>query len=137
MLSSLGERLDRFRFQFWRVPDGSINARSSFASVFRHSPHGKRLAVRRVGQSTGPRFDLAPFSGLSCLRDTGLEPTNRALSCAPVDLVPSYGPSGGRTNRGVRGGGLARFRCHLLSLLSRFIKRSRAERPEGSLPAFA
>jgi len=82
-------------------------------------------------------FDLAPFSDLSCLRDTGLEPTDIPFSLTPVDLVPSYGPVGGRTNRRVRRLPFGRFRRHLLSLLDRFIKRSRAERPEGSLPAFA
>jgi hypothetical protein len=51
--------------------------------------------------------------------------------------VPGYGHVGGRTNRGVRRRSFGRFRRHLLYLLSRLIKRSRAKRPEGSLPAFA
>ncbi len=137
MVSSLGKRLDGFCFLFWRVPDCSINARGSFASVFRHSPHGKRLAAERMGQYTLQGFDLAPFSSLSCLRETGLEPTNRAFSFSPVALVPGYKRVGSRTNRGVRRLFFGRFRCHLLSLLDRLVKRSRAERPEGSLPAFA
>src|SRR5947209_10133563 len=66
------------------------------------------------------------FPGLSCLRDTGLEATNIALSLPPVDLVPREGYVGGRTNRGVRKGSFGRFRCHLLYLLSRLLKRSRA-----------
>jgi len=82
-------------------------------------------------------FDLAPFSDLSCLRDTGLEPTNVSFSLTPVDLVPDEWNVGGCTNRGVRGEIPGRFRRHLHSFLDRLVKRSRAERPEGSLPAFA
>jgi hypothetical protein len=50
MVSLLGERLDSFCFLFWRFPDFSIDARGSFASVFRHSPHGKGLAAERMSQ---------------------------------------------------------------------------------------
>jgi hypothetical protein len=34
-------------------------------------------------------FHLPPFSGLSCLRDTGLEPTDIPFGLTPVGLVPS------------------------------------------------
>src|SRR6266481_5471543 len=42
----------------------------------------------------------------------------------PVDLVPCPRHVGGRTNRGVWGFRLSRFRCHLLYLLGRLLRRS-------------
>jgi hypothetical protein len=50
MISSLVERLNGYSFLFRRLPDGSINAGGSFASVFRYSSHGKGFATERVGQ---------------------------------------------------------------------------------------
>src|SRR5690348_13712463 len=81
-------------------------------------------------------FHLVPFTGLSCLRDTGLEAMNIPFSLSPVDLVPCSCIVGGRTSRGIRRSSFGRFRRHLLYLLSRLLKRSRVERPEGSLPVF-
>src|SRR5262249_2486541 len=46
-----------------------------------------------------------------------------------VNLGPVQRGVGGRTRRACR--------CHLLALLDRFAKRSRAERPDGSLLACA
>src|SRR6266487_3397279 len=68
-------------------------------------------------------FDLAPFSDLSCLRDTGLEPTDIPFSLTPVDLVPSYGPVGGRTNRRVRRLPFGRFRRPLPTMPSVFLAK--------------
>jgi hypothetical protein len=93
--------LDGCCFLFRRFPGLPIDAGSSFASVFRHSSDSKSLAAQRVGEQALQSFDLAPLASLSCLRDTGLEPTNVPLSLSPVDLVPSEGYVGGRTNRGV------------------------------------
>src|SRR5512135_932768 len=101
MVSSLGERLDGFCFLFRRFPGVPIHAGGSFASVFRHSSDSKSLAAERVGEQALQGFHPAPLACLSRLRDTGLEPTNSPFSLTPVDLVPSDGDVGGRTNRGV------------------------------------
>src|SRR5438067_9573549 len=101
MVSSLLQRANGSCLLFRRFPGLPIDAGSSFASVFRHSSDGKGFAAVRVGQQALQCFHFAPLAGLSCLRDTGLEPTNIALSTTPVDLVPGQGRVGGRTNRGV------------------------------------
>src|SRR5436305_10464446 len=100
MISSLVERANGCRLLFRRLPDFSIHARSSFASVFRHSSDSKGFATQRMGQQALQRFHSAPLACLSCLRDTGLEPTNIAFRLTPVDLVPWERHVGGRTNRG-------------------------------------
>jgi hypothetical protein len=51
MISSLVECLNGSCFLFRRLPDGSIDAGGSFASVFRHSSDSKRFAAERVGKS--------------------------------------------------------------------------------------
>jgi hypothetical protein len=82
-----------------------------------------------MGQQSLQGFDLAPSAGPHCLHDTRLEPTHSARALPPVDGVPSLRSVGSRTSScGCR---------HLLCLLSQFALLSRAERPEGSLPAFA
>src|SRR5437879_4003732 len=100
MISSLAQRLNGCCFLFRRLPDLPVNAGSSFASVFRHSSDGKGFAAVRVGQQVLQRFHFAPLASLSCLRDTGLEPTNIPFRLTPVDLVPWEQHVGGRTNRG-------------------------------------
>src|SRR6266536_700932 len=50
MISSLAERVYGCCLLLRRFPEFSIDAGGSFASVFRHSPHGKRLAAERTGQ---------------------------------------------------------------------------------------
>jgi hypothetical protein len=102
-VSSLPERVHRRYLLFWRGPGFPIDARSSFASVFCHSPHRKSLAAERVGEQVLQRFHFAPLARLSCLRDTGLEPTNVALGLTPVDLMPCQRLVGGCTNRGIWG----------------------------------
>src|SRR5882672_6150552 len=74
-------------------------------------------------------FHLAPPSRLNRLHDTRLEPTHGTREGLPVEGLPVCRLVGGRTsNQSCR---------HLPSLLCRFAKLSRAERPEGSLLAFA
>lgn len=142
-------RKGRGRYPRWV----SVWVAAAFCSgVFQMAPStpGVRLPVFSVTRLTARAFPLnewesqtlqgfhpAPSTFLSSLRDTGLEPTNSTFSLTPVDLVPGYGPVGGRTNGGIWDDCPSRFRRHLLYLLSRLLKRSRAERPEGSLLAFA
>ena len=111
----------------------------SLALILRHSLDGNGLAAERVGQQVLQGFDLAPSAFLRCLHDTGLEPTHVAVGGRPVDGVPAFLGVGGRTSsRMVSGVTRLRRVCrHLLSLLSRFAKRSRDERPDGSRLAFA
>src|SRR3712207_7324715 len=56
----------------------------SFALIFRHSPHGKRFAAKRVGEQALQGFNLTPSAFLSCLHDTRLEPTHVLVDVLPV-----------------------------------------------------
>jgi hypothetical protein len=69
------------------------------------------------------------------LHDTGLEPAHDPIGASPVNGVPVCRVVGDRTSTPCR----LRGRCcrHLLCLLSRLLRCSRDERPDGSLPAFA
>src|SRR5215510_13031782 len=74
-------------------------------------------------------FHLAPPSRLNRLHDTRLEPTHGPRDGLPVEGLPLSRLVGSRTsNQSCR---------HLPYLLCRLAKLSRAERPEGSLLAFA
>ena len=113
---------------FWVIPGHFIHSGSLFAVIFCHSPDSKRLAAKRVGEKTLKGFDLSPSSLLCRLHDTGLEPTHIGLGCLPIDVMPSLHNVGSCTSL---------FNRHLLCLLYWFSKRSRDERPGGSLLAFA
>ena len=67
MISSLLERLNGYCFLLRRLPDGSIDAGGSFASIFRHSSDGKGFATVRVGQQMLQGFHLPPLALLSRL----------------------------------------------------------------------
>src|SRR5439155_2703829 len=121
-------------------PADLVHARRVLALVFRHSSHGQDPAAVRVGQQALQGFDLAPPALLCRLHDTRLEPAHDAMSFGPVNGVPVQRIMGSRTSPRIsRGPGRARvcWDCHLLCLLCRLANLSRAERPEGSLPAFA
>src|SRR5215510_529736 len=79
--------------------------------------------------------DLTPPTLLYRLHDTGLKPTHVLLDAPPVDGVPLQEVVGDRTSNAHRSHGW--FCRHLLCLLSRLVRCSRDERPDGSLPAFA
>src|SRR2546421_4906803 len=66
-------------------------------------------------------FDLAPPLFLSCLHDTGLEPTHHPLVVVPTDTVPLECVMKGRTSSRlcIRMFWWSRFYRHLLFLLSR------------------
>ncbi len=68
---------------------------------------------------------------LRCLDDTRLESAHVLVGGLPVDGVPLPKFARGCTN------GLAYIRRHLLCLLSRLLKLSRQERPDGSGLAYA
>lgn len=128
MVSSLAERLNGNRFLVRCLPDISVYPRCSFSSIFCHSPHGHHSTAERMGQQTLQRFHLAPSAFLHRLHDTHLQSAHILVGFSPVDRVPVHCLVGGCTS----------IICfHLLSLLSRFGKFSRDERPRGSLPAFA
>src|SRR6266496_5187258 len=96
MISSLLQRANGCYLLFRRLPELSVNAGSSFSSVFCHSSDRKGFAAQRVGKQALQRFDSAPLACLSCLRDTGLEPMNISLRMTPVHLVPCERGVGGR-----------------------------------------
>src|SRR5262245_21438136 len=80
-------------------------------------------------------FHLAPFACLCCLHDANLEPTHGLGDPPPVDGMPVDRIAGGCTSPVLY---CYSGQCrHLPCLLSRLIRCSRDERPDGSLPACA
>ena len=71
---------------------------------------------------------LIPLAFLRCLHDTRLQPAHNSVGCLPVNLAPVNVVVGGCTSHSSR---------HLPCLLCRCVRFSRAQRPDGSLPAFA
>ncbi len=129
------KRVDRACFLLWRAPGLPIEAGGAFARVLRHSSYGQHLAAVRVGQQALSGFHLVPPACLCRLHDTRLEPTHDVVGLGPVNGLPVQCVVGGRTNtspytssEGCR---------HLLSHLSRLLRFSRDERPDGSRRAFA
>src|SRR2546425_664801 len=121
------------------VPDVAVHPWGVLPLIFRHALDGNGLAAERVGQQVLQGFDLAPSAFLRCLHDTGLEPTHVLVGGRPGDGVPAFLVVGGCTSSRMVSGvpPLRRVCRHLLSPLSRFAKRSRDERPDGSQLAFA
>src|SRR5712692_1127268 len=121
------------------VPPVAVHPWGVLPLIVRHALDGNGLAAVRVGQQVLQGFDLAPSAFLRCLHDTGLEPTHVVVGGRPGDGVPAFlGVGGGTSSRMVSGVPPLRRVCrHVLSLLSRFAKRSRDERPEGSRLACA
>ena len=78
-------------------------------------------------------FYLAPSTFLSCLHDTGLEPTHISVDFAPIDGISVH-----RFVRDCTNSHLKVHECcrHLLFLFCRFVKFSRGERPVGSQHPF-
>ena len=117
-------------FQVTRSTPGS-----PFPLVLRHSSHRQRLGAERVSQQVLQGAHLAPPARLYGLHETGLEPAHDPVGASPVNGVPLCRVVGDRTSTPCRWRG----RCcrHLRCLLSRLLRCSRDERPDGSLPAFA
>jgi hypothetical protein len=57
-----------------------------------------RFAAKRTGEETLQGFDLAPFTLLSCLHDTRLEPAHAFVSLLPMNGMPAHFCVGGRTS---------------------------------------
>ena len=93
------------------------------------------LRAERVGQQVLQGVHLAPPAFLYCLHDTGLKPTHGLVDSPPINGMPVQDVVGGCTSNHRRLRGC--FCRHLLCLLSRLVRCSRDERPDGSLPAFA
>src|SRR5712691_11626303 len=106
-----------------------------FPLVLRHSSHGERFRTERVGEQVLEGTHLPPPALLYCLHDTGLKPTHGLVDPPPINRMPVPRVVGGRTSNHLRLRGC--FCRHLLCLLSRLVRYSRDERPDGSQPAFA
>jgi hypothetical protein len=99
--------------------------------VLRHSSHRHCCRAARVGQPVGSGTYLPPPASLYRLRDPPLKPAPRPMHPPPIHGMPVQDVVGDRTShlRRLRGCGGR----HLLCLRSRLGRRSRDERPDGSL----
>src|SRR6266699_1433088 len=129
MVSSLLERLYGLCFLLWGFPDFSVYPWCPFALVFSHSFDSKCLAAKRVGQQVLQCLHFAPLALLLSLDDTHLKPSHFLIDRLPMNGVPAHFVVGSCTSS-------LHFCRHLHCLLSRLLKFSRHERPDGSQPTF-
>src|SRR3989442_1495687 len=129
MVSLLLERLYGLCFLLWGFPDFSVYPWCPFALVFSHSFDSKCLAAKRVRQQVLQRLHFAPLALLLSLDDTHLKPPHFLIDRLPVNGVPAHFVVGSCTSS-------LHVLCHLHCLLSRLLKFSRHERPDGSQPTF-
>ena len=105
----------------------------SNATSCRNPLRTERASFPAFSSSLSNAFTKDAVSHLSCLHDTGLEPTYISVDFTPIDGMPVRCVVRDRTNSHLD----VRECCrHLLFLFCRLIKFSRDERPVGSLHLF-
>src|SRR5260370_27332793 len=95
MIIPLSQRVDGVDLLLWSVPDHPIHSWRVLALVFCDSSDGKSFAAERGSQQTWQGFHLVPFTFLTCLDDSSLQPTHIASTFLPIHGVPlPYSPAG-------------------------------------------